>query len=508
MQKRILFRAGAAIGAVIALGLTGCTSTGSASDGDSFSYRIPDRFAAWLADDLWNEPLQDDAGITVDVVDGGPADSHYQQLDLMLSSGDLEDATIATMAQAQTYGAQGAFLDLAPLIREKAPHLQKYIDENPDFARLIEEEDGSIYGLITENPKLSNVTFYRQDMFDAAGITAQPRTIAEFTEALRALKKTYGADPAYHPLGGRETFLTYQYAFDAQDGIDDEGTVHGIFSSGKGSDIHSAGFEQMVDWYADLYREGLIDPQWVQGAVDEESWQTEMLNGGISVTYDYFTRPFWFLQNAAAAGTEGYDVGVLNAFQADDGRQLLQAANPRYIVDRVFVVNARTDSADAIMRFLDHLYTEEGQMTYHYGVEGTSYDIVDGEAEYTVSYAENADQELGKPVWNFAQDRLTYPAPVDDQAYYRWQDEYTASFAEDYFDAYLEEFPVLKYTEEQTKERTRLLADVAPFVDAGVIDFVTGERSLDEWSEFIREADDRGYADIVAIDQAAWDAME
>lgn len=506
VSRKILAVVG--VSALVA-GLAGCTSGGgeeATGDGTSFSYRIPDRFKSWLEDNLWNEPLQEGADVTVDVVDGGPEDKHYQQLDLMLSSGDLEDATVATMAQTQVYGPQGAFLDLAPLIEEHAPHLQKYIDDNPGFKALIQNDDGSIYGLVNEYPKVSILSFFRDDMLAAAGIDAAPASVEELTEALRALKEKYGADSGYYPLGGRDAFINYQYAFGAGAGIDDQGTAHGIYDDVRGLDIHADGFDDMIDWYADLYEEGLIDPEWVKGTVTEEDWQTKMLTGKISVTNDFFTRPAWFLANADKGTYPDYGIGTMPAL-SNGGEQMMQPANARYNMTRVFVVNAKTENSLAIIKFLDYLYSEEGQDVYHWGVEGESYEEVDGQKQYTVDYSENADQEVGKPVWNFMQDRLTYPAPVSDEAYYAWSDDFTKSFSTDYFNDYLVENPVLKYSTDQQAERSKLTASVTPFVEAELVKFVTGERPMDQWESFVQESDELGYADITAIDQAAWDAM-
>ncbi|GAA4428511.1 hypothetical protein GCM10023169_29700 [Georgenia halophila] len=503
--------AAAATAAAILLAAAACSTGGgnveASGDGSEFTYRIPDRFKNWLEDNRWNEPLQEGAGVEVNLVAGGPEDRHYEQLDLILGDGTLEDATVATMAQAQVYGRQGALLDLAPLIEEHAPNLQRYIEENPDYRNLVQNTDGSIYGLVNEYPRISILSFYRQDMFEEAGISSAPTSVEDFTEALRNLKTTFGDDGNYYPLGGRDDFINYQYAFGANDRIDKEtNEVHGIYESGHGLDIHADGFRDMIEWYNALYEERLIDPEWVRGQATEETWQTQMLTGAISVSNDFFTRPFWFMTNADRDTYPDYQMATMPALK-NDGEQMYQPAEPRYNTERVFVASANTDNSLAIIKFLDHLYSEEGQRTYHYGVEGESYEVVDGEPEYIVEYEENTDQDVGTPVWNFMQDRLTYPAPVNDDAFYKWQDDFTKDFASDYFENYLVEYPVLQYTPEQLEERTRLLASVEPFVDAQLVEFVSGDTPLSEWNSFLQEADAMGYRDITAIDQEAWDAQ-
>ncbi|HEY0216070.1 MAG TPA: extracellular solute-binding protein [Cellulomonas sp.] len=502
-----------ALAAATCIALTAACSPGggddsSAGDESSFSYRIPDRFKAWLDDLNWYPALEEASGVSVDLIDGGPEESHYQQLDLKLSQGDIGDATVATAAQVQTYGPQGAFLDLAPLIKEKAPHLQQYIDDNEDFRKLITEDDGAIYGLVNEYPKVSILTFYRSDVAAQAGVTAQPRTISEFTDFLRALQAASSGVPGYHALSGRDVFTNYQYAFAANDGVDEDGTVHGIYASGRGSDVLSDGYRDMVEWYHTLYSEGLIDPEWVAGTQTEEQWETKMLTGQASVTNDFFTRPYWFMTNVDTDKYPDFGLDVLPALQSDTGEQMMQPANERYNLQRVFVVNAKTEKTDAILAFLDYLYSDEGQDIYHYGVEGESYEVTDAGPQYTVRFEDEGTQPLGTKVWNFQQDRLTFPAPVSDQAYYDWQDEFTRSFAQDYFDSYLVSNPVLKYTTEQASDRAALVASVEPFVLGEVTKFVTGQRDLSEWDAFIADVEDAGYRDITAIDQDAYDAMQ
>ncbi|WP_420114969.1 hypothetical protein, partial [Pseudactinotalea sp.] len=260
---------------------------GEGADGGSFSYRLPQQQAVWLGDQLWLPEIEERTGVDVELVDGGPNDTYYQTIDLDMTSGGIGDSGVATLAQVQVYGPQGAFVDLAPLIAEHAPNIQAYIDENEDFRSLITDPSGAIYGLIMERPAIGAATMYRADMFAEAGIAEVPRTIAELTEALRALKETYGSDSNYYPMSGRDSFFNLAYAFGAGFAIED-GHSRGFYdtSSGGSFDLMSDNFREMVEWYNQIYSEGLIDPIWVEGAMTEEEWQSQFLTSGASVTTD------------------------------------------------------------------------------------------------------------------------------------------------------------------------------------------------------------------------------
>jgi putative aldouronate transport system substrate-binding protein len=186
MKKRLIGTVG--VIAASAAVLTGCGGGDDAaqSSGDgSFSYMMPDRQMAWLNDQKFMPAIAEATGVTAELVDGGPQGEYYQRVDLDIASKGLGDAAIVSLAQMQVYGPQGAFVDLAPLIAEHGPHIQRYIDEHPEFASLVTQDDGAIYGLILERPRIGAVTMYRTDMFEKAGIEEVPKNIAHPQGGLR-----------------------------------------------------------------------------------------------------------------------------------------------------------------------------------------------------------------------------------------------------------------------------------------------------------------------------------
>lgn len=502
----------AVIGAAIALLATGCAGGSALRTPDrravraTFSYRLPDKQAGWLTDLRWLPLLERQTGIGVELVSGGPSASYDQRLDLALGNGELQDAVIANLAQADIYGPQGAFLDLAPLIRRHAPHIQRHLDSHPELRHLVTDKKGRIYGLPSESPRISRVTFCRADHFERAGLTENPRTVEEFTDALRALRRALGSTTRnYYPLSGRDSFLRWPQVFGAQLAVVN-GTVRGINTPEIG-DLTSPGFAEMIRWYRTLYAEKLIDPEFVSGAASEDSWQQKMLGGRASVAEDFFTRPSWFLNNGGPDNDPKFAMKVLPPFLDRDGQVARVPADPRWDVTEVLAVNASSKRSRQVLAFLDHLYSRAGQTTMHYGKEGVSYEVVGGQPRYTVTFEVESNRPEGTPAWNFLQDRMTFPAPVDNQAYYRWVDKFTRSFAEKYFASYLAETPVIKYDADQLRERTNLLATFQPWALSELVKFVTGKRAPREWDAFVGEAkDERGYDRLQEIEQAAWDA--
>ncbi len=490
-------------------GVSETNNGGESAEIFEFSYMLPTQYANWLRDKNWLPVLEANTNSKVEIIDGGNGDQYYSNVDLRVGGRNFPETGITTLAQAEVYGTQGAFVDLKPIIEEHAPNIKQFLNENPDYANLITSQDGAIYGLASEYPIIAEVILYRQDMFEKAGITELPRTIEEFTDVLRTLKAHYSSDSDFYPFMGRENFVKFAEAFNATDGIKD-GKVQGIYETGKGFDLYAPGFKQLIEWYATMYKEQLIDPEWVAGAATEESWQTKMLNSKGAISYDYYTRPVWFMDNGGPQNDPDYQMGVIPYLEDINGNQS-KASNyfPRFRTDRVMVVNIEAeDKAVGVVKFLDYLFSEEGQTLVSYGVEGESYEVVNGEKQYLLDFSETF-KPLGEKRWDFVNDQLHFPKPVDNEAFYKWNYDSVKAYASELFtDEYINVFPVLKYSTEQLQERTNLVAKVKETVTANLVGFITGDRPMSEWDAFLKDMEDAGYKKIVEIDQAAYDAMQ
>lgn len=482
---------------------------GAAAGPAKFSYTLPGKFANWIKDMNWVPVLLKETGADIEFVNGGDGDPYYKNIDLKVGSGQFSDAGIVQLSQAEVYGSKGAFVDLLPLINQYGPNIKKFMEAHPEFSKLITSSDGKVYALTPQYPKISNVTFYRDDMFKKAGITTDPKTIQEFTDVLRKLKSAYADNKNFYPFGGRDDFLRFQSAFRANDLIDGQGKVHGIYNGGQGSDLKAPGFKKLIEWYASLYNEKLIDPEWVSGLSTEEAWQTKVLNNNVAIGNDFYTRPSWFMLNGGTKTDANFSMNVMPPFLNDAGEQSKFATVPGFRTDRAFVINAKSaDKAPSIIKFLDYLYSDKGQSLAGWGVEGTTFKKdANGKNEFTIKFEEESTKPLGTSSWTFFQDRLTFPVPVNNEAFYAFNADLTKAFANDYFSKYADSLPIIKYSTDELKERSNLVAKVNESFRANLTKFVSGKRPMGDWDAFVKEMDAMGYSKIVEIDQKAYDAM-
>lgn len=500
-------------------GTAAASSTESSGDGDNtYTMFMRSAYVDWIKELKWYDVAEERTGIHVDYISGPEeAADVYSEVDQRVISGDLPDAVMTKLAQTNVYGPQGVFADLAPYIEKYAPNLQKYIDDNPDYKALVTDKDGHIYGLCKETPIFADLIGYRVDQFKAAGIDPDSIvTIDDFTKALETLKAYYGKDnPNYYPLTGRDTAIRFASWFGAASNISSTES-NGIYINGHykdGSiDIMNDGAYKMVETMKKWYDEGLIQPEWVAGTFGEADWEAAMLNGNGSIFYDYYNRAEWFMENGGPGNDPNYQMGVLNFIKDDNGNPQKMTVSMKYNDECVTAVNANCseDKIKTILTFIDYFYTEEGEILANYGVEGESFKDTNGDKEFIVDYQTEEATPAGEKRWSFLSDRFTVCKPVDNEAFFKWNAPLIAEATGRLFtDENLGTSYVLKFTDDQSKEVTNLLASVYDAQMSGIAQFIDGTRELtpDNWVAFQQEMNDLGLSRIEEIQLAAYQAM-
>lgn len=500
-------------------GTAAASSTESSGDGDNtYTMFMRSTYVDWIKELKWYDVAEERTGIHVDYI-SGPEEFNdvYSEIDQRVISGDLPDAVMTKLAQTSVYGPQGVFADLAPYIEKYAPNLQKYIDDNPDYKALVADKDGHIYGLCKETPIFADLIGYRVDQFKAAGIDPDSIvTIDDFTKALETLKAYYGKDnPNYYPLTGRDTAIRFASWFGAASNISSTES-NGIYINGHykdGSiDIMNDGAYKMVETMKKWYDEGLIQPEWVAGTFGEADLEAAMLNGNGSIFYDYYNRAEWFMENGGPDNDPNYQMGVLNFIKDDNGNPQKMTVSMKYNDECVTAINANCseDKIKTILTFIDYFYSEEGEILANYGVEGESFKDTNGDKEFIVDYQTEEATPAGEKRWSFLSDRFTVCKPVDNEAFFKWNAPLIAEATRRLFtDENLGTSYVLKFTDDQSKEVTNLLASVYDAQMSGIAQFIDGTRELtpDNWAAFQQEMNDLGLSRIEEIQLAAYQAM-
>ncbi len=488
------------------------TSTGSKS---TYSMFMRSTYIDWIKELKWYDEAEKKTGIKVDYVKG-PEEfaDFYSEVDQRVISGKLPDATMTKLSQTNVYGPQGVFMDLAPKIKEYAPHLQAYIDNNPTYKALVADDKGAIYGLVKETPIFADFIGYRADQFKAAGVEASKViTIDDFTDALRKLKAYYGkTNKNYYPLSGRDSAIRFAAWFGCPSSISEDAS-HGVYINGHNKDgsidIMNPNAYKMVETMKTWYQEGLINPQWVSGTFSEADWESAMLNGNGSVFYDYYNRAEWFMENGGPKSDPKYDMQDLSFLKDSSGKTMPVTTSLKYNDELVTAVNAKAneETVKTILKFIDFFYSDEGQTLANYGVEGQSFQKGSNGNEFIVKYSDEESKAAGEKKWSFLSDRLTVCKPVDDKAFFKWNAPLIAEAADRLLrpDNLITSY-TLKFTDAQSKELSNLVANEYDAQIAGITAFITGTKELNQanWAAFQKEMNDKGLSKIESIQLEAF----
>ncbi len=478
----------------------------------SYTMFMRSTYIGWIEELKWYAEAEKRTGISVEYVVGPEEfDDVYAEVDQRLISKTLPDATMCKLAQSNVYGAQGAFLNMAPLIKEHAPNLQAYLEANPDYANLVTTEDGSIYGLPKETPVLADFLFGREDHLAEVGIApADIVTVDDFTETLRALKDHYGkGNPNYYPLSGRDSYVRFQAWFGCENNISAEES-NGIYlnhAKDQGFDIMADEAYTMIETMKTWYDEGLINPEWIAGAFGEGDWEAAMINGDATFSFDYYTRPQWFMDNGGPEADSNYSIVVLDYLKDKDGNTMKIQTDLPYNEKLATSINANVseETAITILQFIDYFYSEEGQVLSNWGIEGESFETVDGKKQFIVDYSAEEATPEGEPRWSFLSDRMTVVKPIDSTAFYSWNGPLVVEAANRLLtDDNLHPAYNIIYTDDQMAEITNLVSSVYDAEIAGITQFINGTRPLDQWSDFQQEMNDLGLSRIEEIQLEAF----
>ncbi|MFD1714969.1 ABC transporter substrate-binding protein [Amnibacterium flavum] len=191
--------AGAATLAVGALMLSACAGGGSGDSGDGVSMTLWQNSTTGAGQAFWKKTAADfekaNPGVTIDVqsIQNEDLDGKLQTA---LNSGDAPDIFLQRGGgKMAAMVAAGQVMDLTGKVSDEVT------SEIPEGSFSANTLDDKLYAMPVA--VLPGGLFYSQDLFDAAGITANPTTIDELDDAVQKLKDS-GVQPV--ALGAKDAW--------------------------------------------------------------------------------------------------------------------------------------------------------------------------------------------------------------------------------------------------------------------------------------------------------------
>ena len=448
------------------------------------------------------------------------ATSLTEALNTMIASGEITD--IIFNIQSATDGidaliSNGIILRLNELIDKWGYYYNKVFEENPGFKASVTTYDGNI-GMYSTSRLDEPTRFFesyvvRKDWLDTLKIE-KPTKVDEWYDMLTAIKT---GDPNGNGQADELPFVSNSneemgiYRLSALFGFNSSYYKQMACSIFDGKVVFASeapGFTDFVTTMNKWYAEGLLDPETF--STDAAGWKEKVLtdragsfygkmNGGIGTllgSYDYEKGdPNFNLEPMAYPITsEGKSFDFFSQEPCDNGGA---------------AISAKCKEVEAAVKYLDYMYSPEGQIMMDMGKEGYTYEFdSNGVAHYTdlITKAEGLslvqaiakyciggimprmvnDKYYWDAVMSYDQQRMVYPTVKDSTRERKCPQS-------------------LKYSQEEQSRLNTLMADIESYYKEGMQGFVTGAKPLSEVEAFRAQLKTMGLDEAVAIMQAAYD---
>lgn len=466
--------------------------------------------------------------------------SAKEQRQISLASGDYPDLYMLipwvdqfTQLELLKYGQQGVVIPLNDLIAEHGPNIQAALDNYPWFKAMATAPDGNIYGL----PQLiecyhcsyANKMWVNTKWREALGLEV-PQTTEEFQAMLEAFKTQ---DPNGNgeadevPLSGSiEDYGVRPLSYLMNGFIYSDDRTYLILNDGKVDTVaNKAEWKEGLAYIKGLYDAGLIDPgAFTQNAEAYkkigDNASAQLLGAGAGMHPAIFVS----VGPEAPYGADYDAIPPLKGPHAEYATYL-----PNSVPGATFVLTnkASAEAQVAAIKLVDSMFTQEGQLRAHYGVEGQGWrrpqegDVAINKSIepifFQIPMAEgeeprNADWGAAAQYFQPKSFRDGWVQSVDPEEYYNWPgyerrlqdatDLMAGKESPDHF-PFWTLWPDPATADAVAMQRQ----NVTDYINQNALQFVTGARNLDtDWDAYVAGLEQLDLAGYLAAMQSAYDS--
>ena len=402
-----------------------------------------------------------------------PSAEFTQKLNVMVASGEMPDVVKINGYDYAQYVPQGVLLPLNDLVEKLGPNLKKQV---PQAAWELSTVNGKIYAVPSYNWPGKYVYSVRKDWLEKTSQKV-PTTLDELYAVLKKLKtfKPDGYPYASYGAGSRVVFMPIFGAYGVQ-------PAYFTLKDGKVSaGSISAGYREALRYIKKLYDEKLVDPEALIESSDQAREKLLRDRSGSFNAWWSIVPTILMDQYKMTTITPGADWSIVNAVKGQDGSGGMIANNR---VSHTTVIAQRTKVAEAAMKFLDYLVTNEGFELAFYGIKGADWTEKDGQFAGRTEQGNKAFSE--KWLDPFSQTVLRTDLVLD--AYRINNPPYWV-----YIRAAADQ-PLLDNLFEGiiTPEVQTFIADLNKYEEESFIKFVTGTMSIDQFADYVKLWKDKG----------------
>lgn len=466
-----------------------------------------------IENSLVDKHITEKTGVNINIMT--PAGDADEKLNTMIAAGTLPDVVTLGWYFIQWQQMQeGSLLQpLGELIDQHAPTFWDIIP--PTMVGWYTYEDDKWYGFPSfywAEEHISDINYWetnsgmiaRKDLMEEYSITAEDFKTQE--GMIEALKKIRDAKIEYNglpvvpinlgPNGGiSNSIYNILPDFFAISQEDQDGNLINTRMHPK--------FLEVLQFVNTLYREGLMSKE--NFTMQRKQVEEKLASGAVfcllAQISDYKSQQKDLFKNDPAAKT----VPVGPVLAADGATPYFGARATAGWTVSAITKNAK--NPERIIRFFEYCYSDEGQRDLDYGVEGVTYNIVDGRVRYTEEYMKDVEEDAAKAnikyghnmfwwFYNPPMDQIIRPMPeTEADMMIEEMEQYFGKYA--FNNAAFSDLAPRGGTEEAT-----ILAEISEYWDEQVAIAVMAESPEEverTWKDTIDEINKMGYSAVYEI---------
>ena len=440
----------------------------------------------------YSKELQERTGVKIKYQHPAAGQS-TEAFNILIASGDYPDIIEYTWTNYP--GGPVAAIDnnvvieLNDAFKDFSPNITSLLNENPDIGNLIRTDAGQYYcypflrGTSNEdNPLLFSEGFViRKDWLDKVGLEV-PETVEEWYTALIAFRDELNVEIPF-TVRGKDDHLTRVLApgFDSwHEFVVEDGVVKNPIVD----DSRLAYLTEAKKWYD----EGILDSEFL--AVDKKTQASKMLNEQAGATWAPGGSGIGTWLPALREADPNVDFSSAPPMYPEKGR-VSKYSKINQLYGSGAAISTGCKNIEAAAKLLDYSYGEEGHLLSNFGIEGLTYEMVNGYPTYTDEIMNNPDglnvmQAMSKYIRGHISGPLVqdyreleqyYELPQLQEALQLWTKTDTGKYL----------MPPVSPTSEESEELAQIMNNVNIFRREMESKFITGVEPLSKFGEYAEQ---------------------
>ena len=527
MKKSLKKAAAFFLTAAMAVSLAGCGGSGEKSTIQGSSEGFPETVSVFthksgsLYGDMkdYNEVysfqlLEEATGTHVNWIIP-PSSGYEEKFNLMIASGELPDVIFTQWDQkgVKQYIEDEVLVDLSPYVAEYMPNFTAFCKANPEIAREFVYDGGKIYTIpmVRENTKLCIYTgpIIRTDWLEKLNLKT-PTNAEELYNVLKAFKTqdpngNGQADEIPMSTVGSKGGLGLNallFMFGTTNGfyVEDGKVKYGIMEKGN--------FDEGLAYIAKLYKEGLIDPDYI--LQDRTALLGKITNNKVGFSFEY--QPTQIMTTMAENDPSFKFEGIPWFTDKNGQKRSIDGAYTQVTPGGSAGITTACKDPFAVMRWIDYMWSEEGHMIINFGKEGDTYTMVDNVPTFVDKIQNNTEGLTRSQVWgkNFGSYNGYFSIKQDWNSYSQYLSKDGKAAIETWADGVVTDknLPRLMFEEADKETLASVYTPIETYVAEQIDKIILGQVSVSELDNIRAEITKRGINDVLAIYQKTYDAYE